>query len=342
MDTLTKANLHKLGTAAALLALLGACKGGGADAGAFSDVKFERRPRLPAILTLMPDSPSARETYDGLVSELGEDYDLVPELIDDDLGPADLERLIERHDPKALVLMNNPTLRLYRRFRAIASPSQRRIPAVSVLTSFLRETSGGIDELTGVVYEVPLITSLVNLRALLERPVKRVGVVYRPLFSRFVEEQRRLSAPEGFELVGVEVTGEQPDEVRAALETLRERERVDAIWVLNDNRLLSRETLLEGWLPGLEDNRTPVIVNVRSLVSSQVSFGTFAVLPDHRALGTQTAQLISNLAADGWRVTAQDPFEYPISVEKVLDVDFARRHLDIEERQLATVDQLVE
>ncbi|MEL7367981.1 MAG: ABC transporter substrate binding protein [Myxococcota bacterium] len=298
-----------------------------------------RRPHLPAILVVMPEAASPKQVLEGLLDELKEEFDLVPFVVARDLTPLDLARAIRREQPKAVVLMNNPTLRVYRRYLA-GAPDAPPVPAVAVLTSFLRETGEGVENLAGVIYEVPLVTSLVNLRALLAQPIQRVGVVYRPIFKSFLAEQRKLSATEGFELVGLSVSGKDETELRDALTQLRRE--VDAIWVLNDNRLLKRNMLLDGWLPALQDNRVPVIVNALSLVSSDVSFGTFAVLPDHRALGVQAGQMISALADNGWRLRRTKRFEYPISVDKVLDLNFARRHLEIKEAQLATVDRIVE
>ncbi len=321
--------------------LLSACAGG-KQKGSFADLNFKRRPSLPVILTLMPNSASARETYNGLVEELGEEFDLVPELVDSGASPEMIARAVREHSPKAVVLMNNPTLRLFRKFQAIATPAEKKLPAIAVLTSFLQETSQGLSSLTGVIYEVPLVTALVNLRALVRKPIRKVGVLYRPIFSRFIKEQRALGAKEGIELIGLEISGSDPAQLQEGLQKLRLQMDVDAIWVPNDNVLLSRKNLLRGWLPALRENQTPVIVNVRSLLSRRVSFGTFAVLPAHRALGIQTAQLITSVADRGWVVEAPGEFEYPISVEKVLDMNFARRYLELKEKQLATVDQLVE
>lgn len=301
----------------------------------------ERRPDKPVIVALMPDSPSARATYDGIVDELAEDFDVLPRILADDATTKELAAIFEADRPNAIVLMNNPTLRLYRKFQREARPDQRGVPAVAVLTSFLRESSGGIENLTGVIYEVPLVTSMVNLRALLEQPIKRVGVLHRPSFKPFLEEQRRLCADEGFEILTVEVSGDNRSEIRAGLTELREVRAVDAIWVLNDNVLLDRDLLVRGWLPGLRQNRTPIVVNVSTLVSERIDFGTFAVVPDHRALGTQAAQMLLSVAEAGWRVET-GRFEYPLSVQKVLDVGFARKNLKIAEPALATVDRLVQ
>lgn len=297
--------------------------------------KPPERTEAPAILVLMPDSGSAQATLRGLRDELQEDYDLIARFVQASTTPEDIAQAVLQLKPRAFVLMNNPTVRLFRRYQQ-AFPNQVDAPAVALLTSFLRQSSQGIRNLTGIIYEVPLVTSLVNLRALLKEPLRRVGVVHRPSFRQFLEEQQELALEEGFRLVRTEVSGKGTSSVRRAIDKLRTDDRVDAIWVLNDNVLLSRLMLLRAWLPSLRRNETPVVVNVGTLLSRKTAFGTFAVLPDHRALGGQAGALMSMVAERGWS-TRNVQLEYPVSVEKVLDLDFARRHLEIEEAQLANI-----
>lgn len=302
----------------------------------------DARPDAPVILALVPDARSARQTLEGIVEELGADFRVVPRVVPDDLEPETLVEWMRREAPRAVVVMNNPILRLFRRYREVAPPSQRDLPAVAVLSSFLRETSAGIPNLTGIIYEVPLVTSLTNLRAILDQPIRKVGVLYRPPFGAFIEEQRRLAAAEGFELVALPVKTVTPWDIESGLETLREERGVDAIWVMNDNALLDPELLSEAWLPALRYNQRPVVVNVRSLVSRSLDLGTFAVIPDHRALGSQAGQMLWNLSESEWRIPSDEQLEYPVSVEKALDLGFARENLALRETELSSIDQLVQ
>ena len=296
-------------------------------------------PAAPRVLVLMPDSPSALLALGGLTDELGADFTVLPRVVGASAAPEDLATAVTETKPDVVVLMNNPTLRLYRRYQAARPAGGTAPPVVALLTSFLKQSSGGIEGLSGVIYEVPLVTSLVNLRDLLAQPLTKIGVVHRPTFSDFVEEQRRLASAEGFEVVGTEVDGDSPRDLRRAPDELLDAREVDALWVLNDNALLSRLMLERGWLPALRGNKTPVLVNVGSLLSRRVPFGTFGVLPDHRALGTQAASLVISAAEGG---ASKGALEYPVSVEKVLDVDFARKNLSLREDRLATVDRLLE
>ena len=65
------------------------------------------------------------------------------------------------------------------------------------------------------------------------------------------------------------------------------------------------------------------MVGAAPLLNPSSPFGTFAVLPDHAALGAQAANLIFDLADNDWRVE-DHAIELPISTVKVLDVRSAR------------------
>lgn len=326
-----------------ILVLGAACanpKGGGRQS--VTAIGTDSPASAPAVLALVPDSIPAHDALQGLARELGSQFRLEVRVVGRDTKSSEIARFVQSVQPRAIVLMNNPTVRSFRNYRASAPPSERAIPAIGLLTSFLRESARGVDNLSGVIYEVPLLTSVVNLRTLVERKVRKVGVLHRSIFGRFLDEQARLARTEGIELVRVEVDGESPGEIRKGLEALQRERGVDAVWVLNDNRLLAPAMVRDGWVPSLRDYELPVIVNVRSLLSERVQFGSFAVLPDHEALGSQAGQMLLGLADRNWEGTRDGEFEYPVAVRKVLDVEFARENLSLVESELDSVDELVD
>jgi hypothetical protein len=116
---------------------------------------------------------------------------------------------------------------------------------------------------------------------------------------------------------------------------------VDAIWVLNDNALLEPELIAKGWLKMLHKTPVVVVVGVGSLVDTRLHFGSFAVLPDHAALGVQTANLIFRLAERGW--SAEDePVELPFSVQTVVDLPWTREHFQFREEAIERIDRIVQ
>ena len=302
-----------------------------------------RRAGLPLILVAMPASVSFQATRQALVAEIGKPFDVSTLTVEPSTPVAELAAAIAEQAPACLVLMNNATVRLYREYQRSHSGGTFP-PAIIVMTSFLEDIRHELAGVTGIAYEVPGVTAFVGLRAIVAAPITRVGVLHSRYSRPFIERQRALAAKEQIDLVPVEITAEQPTlaDVRLALRSLRTVHHVDALWVLNDNRLLRDGPFLrDAWTPVLDSLGVPVIVGAAPLVNPDAPFGTFAVLPDHAALGTQTANLILDLAEDEWRID-RHPVELPLSTISVLDVAQARARFGLRPDALNRVDRPLE
>jgi hypothetical protein len=181
-----------------------------------------------------------------------------------------------------------------------------------------------------------------KLRAIVERPLRRVGIVYRRPFSDFIEKERRLAQPEEIEIVGAELdAGPTDTELSAALRGLLTRSSLDALWVLNDNVLLTQDRISSVWRPALEREHLPVIVGTPALLKSDHPVGTFAMVPDHVALGVQAANLIFNLAEKKWLLAGRR-VDLPISMKTVVNLKRARMQFGLRSGAADNVDQVVE
>jgi ABC-type uncharacterized transport system substrate-binding protein len=307
---------------------------------AIAIVDAPRRAGMPAILVVMPVTTETRDVWSGLRDELGEDYDIVTLRFDATTTAERIGAMIAATAPACVVLMNNPTVRAYEQWQH-TSKAAVFPPAVVLMASFLSDLKGRIRNAAGIAYEVPAITMFVNMRSFLDRPTRRVGVVYRRPFHAFIETQRKLAAIENIELVPIELGGHaSAKQLDRALRRLRDA-KVDAIWVPNDNGLFATtDHVVSAWLPNLKAAKLPVAVGVRALVNAKVPFGTFAVVPDHEAMGVQAANMILELASNGWR--ADGTVALPISVKTVLDVPRARRYYRFREDQLSRLDFIVQ
>lgn len=302
-----------------------------------------RRGGLPLVFVAMPGSAAFQSARLSLVGELQKDFDIVTFVVDRRSTTArDLGRRIDETQPRCVVLMDNPTIELFREYEKGRGPGQPALPVVMMMASFVEELRDTLANATGIAYEVPGVTAFVNLRAILTRPVSRVGVLHRTGFNRFVERQKKLAAREQIDLVAVEL-GRDPkaDDIAAALAALR-KQAVDTLWLLNDNLLLGDAKFRQrAWLPELENAKLPVIVGAAPLVSATAPFGTFAVLPDHEALGTQAANLIFDLAENEWQARAHD-VELPVSTSTILDARQAAERFGLRPDALNRVDRVLE
>ncbi len=291
---------------------------------------------VPKILILLPPEEQILTLVDSLGRELQMDFQVQHAVVRKGASPADIDRQIALHRPRLVVLINNPTAQAYGEWaRSQSSPPA----ALVLLASFAAELVRTIPNAAAISWEVPVATSVQGLRGL-GLDVGRVGVLYREGFAREVQRERELARPERAEFVIQQLDDHpSPREVKAAIVRLR-RARVDALWIPNDNTLLSERLLTQVWAPYLRHFGAPVIVGVPSLVRGDMRLGSFATLPDLVSLGVQAADRVFDIADADWSVSSDIAMDVPLTVKSYLSkravADFA-----ISEDRLAGIDFLV-
>jgi putative ABC transport system substrate-binding protein len=132
------------------------------------------------------------------------------------------------------------------------------------------------------------------------------------------------------------------DQLRTALQALREQGKIDALWLLNDNGLIHDGAFIAAtWRPILQEMNIPLLVGVPNLVDPAQPFGTLSVVPDHESLGLQAANLIFDLADNNWNV-GDHPIELPLSVKTVVDVRQVRERFGLRSDALHHVDRALD
>lgn len=305
----------------------------------FHDAAPEAGRDTVAILT--PLEEETQEMWTSLVQELGTEFNVATVPVSRTTGSRHLARELERLHPACVVVVDNRTLELYRQLQ-VQRPTEVFPPAVVVMTSFLERAIGGLRGATGIAYEVPAVSSIVALREVSQMEVQRVGVVHRQTFRDVIATQKELAALEKVELIPIAVPNDPtPEVVEDSLDRLVVEQKVDALWVVNDNRLLTADLLMNSWLPVLRFRPIPVIVGVSALVHPEVHFGTLAVLPNHAELGVQAANLIFDLADSEWQLEQGGHVELPLRVMTVVDVNQVDDYFGLEADALAKIDQAV-
>ena len=296
------------------------------------------------ILILMPDLKPAQQIYGSLSDELAGEYEVEQFYVDSKTNLKSLADKITTFEPTAVVLMNNPTVGLYRRYQAAQPEGTEFPPAIAVMVSFLEKEIQGLQNATGIFFEIPSTTAFVNMRQISRNPIEKVGVLVRETFSDYIDAQAKLAAPEQFEIVTRKVReGSTIRDIRLGLRQLIRDEGVDALWVLNDNVLLTERTLVKGWLPetGRYLEELPVIVGVELLASRDLRFGSYAVIPDLEALGVQAANLLFELEENDWQAGEWEP-EMPLAVQQLLNLNTLSRNAVVESTQLEHINHIIE
>ncbi len=291
---------------------------------------------MPAITVLAPADAQLVPVVQQLRNELEEDYDVLVTALDPERDTADtVAQIVAREQPKAVVLLNNSTARLYRKW-ARSTPS----PPVSLIlmASFAEELQPTIPNSVGIAYEVPAVTSFVGLRAL-GKAVNRVGVIYRKALAHYVGAQEALAKVESISFVEEQLPEQfEARDLKAALVRMK-RAGVDALWLPNDNGLLTRLLVAKVWLPYLDRLQLPVIVGVPSLVRADHAFGVYGAIPDPEALAIQAADLLIDLSQNGWSSAGQS-VRLPLSAKTYVSAPLSRRFGVLGQR-LQNVDVVV-
>jgi len=103
------------------------------------------------------------------------------------------------------------------------------------------------------------------------------------------------------------------------------RAGVDALWLPNDNALLSREMVVKAWSSYLERLELPLVVGVPSLIRDDTNFGTFAAIPDPEAMAIQAADLIYEIQDNDWSIDGYG-VSLPLSVRSYVAPRLALRY----------------
>ncbi len=269
------------------------------------------------------------EVIRGMVDEFEGACTVTEMIVTDRTKPFDINRMMTKKKPKLVVLLDNKSIRLYKEYQNSLNDSSIAVPSVSLMGVLVNKAISKLKNATGICYEIPIVTSVINLQAVLSHPIKTVGVVHRDFMTDFIAENRDYCKKEKIEIASVVINGKDKDigaQIEGALSVLKTEKNMNALWLPNDNILLKPELIRDIWIPFIRNNNIPVIVGVDVLVDPRLDCGTFAVLPDNVALGAQAAQMIMKIKSNNWVVGAMK-VEPPVSIYKVINLKQAKEKL---------------
>jgi len=293
------------------------------------------------VLVIAPDHHDFVQVYDAIRSNASDlQFDYLQ--WDERLTPQEGVKHVESFQPNLIVLMDNKAIRLYRQMLHL-SDSHKVRPVVALMALQMEQVLRGIPNAVGISYEIPAVTTVSHLRMLLKDSIRRVGVVYRKEMESFYHENHALCQVERIELVGRRIDQGKVDvkTLRRALHSLKDEQTIDAVWIINDNTLLTPQLIRDAWIPYLKENPMPGIVGVETLLQTRLSLGMLAVVPDPSGIGAQVANLIYEAMDNGWKWNALR-IEKPLSVQDIVNVTMARRVAKPRDNLVNLVDRTVE
>lgn len=294
------------------------------------------------IFIIRAEGKTFNLVVNGISEDLEEEFVIDQLIVYNNSTPEILSNKIREIEPKLIVLMDNNAIELFKRCQPTLTGVNRDIPVIACLGVDIEQAVKGIDNSMAISYEIPIVTAMVNLRSLIDSPMKRVGIVHREFMTEFIRQNRKYCELESIDII----TYTLPDsitmikkELTRGLKYLFQSENVDALWVPNDNVLLRPELINDAWLPAIEKFKKPVIVGVDLLANPVLNLGTLAVVPDRLELGSQVADLIFDIKDSDWKIVEKRVFP-PLSIKKAFNLYQAKKYFRIIEENLTQVDTL--
>lgn len=293
------------------------------------------------ILVVRPAGSTFEEAEKGMKEAMGAGWTVQELLRDKSLTPAAMAAKWKEFAPNAIVLMDNGSVSMYKEARIVGGDTTT--PVVALMGVRIDLAIAGLSNAVGINYEIPAVTSMVNLRSIAMQPLAKVGVVYRASWKPFFDQQSSFCTPEGLTLVGRAVAddGDPTAALRKALDELVDDEKVDALWILNDNLFLNPKIIQGVWMPRIKKSKVLSVVGIEPLVNPGLDFGSFAVLPDHYALGSQVADLMQEIQDAGWKVE-ESHTDQPLSVVKILNARQVNKRGGVKPDKLGEIDKVME
>ncbi|WP_103920809.1 type 1 periplasmic-binding domain-containing protein [Candidatus Venteria ishoeyi] len=275
------------------------------------------------VLILRAEGENFERTLQGLRDDLGEELNFIDTVVSRQTTAETIAAHISTNHPEAIVLLGNRALGLYKTYQQ-ARPEQHFPPTLVLSALYIDRFLSKVMNITGIRYEIPAVTSLVQLRSLTGQPTQRIGVLYREWMAALYQNNHKLATEEGFQLIGVQLPNQVTfQQLNYHLRRLLKND-IDALWVVNDNTLLSQRFLQNAWLPALKRFNKPVIVGFDKLSRSEIGFGTYSVSPDHYDLGLQGADMLMDIKAAGWQIKNKLIAE-PLSTHKCLNLNLTQQ-----------------
>lgn len=119
-------------------------------------------------LVLRGKASSFEEVLRGMTDDLEGKIAFVDYVISDGATQKEVDNLIDRNGPNIIVLMGNKAIYYYYRYQ-ISHPGMMFPPTIELAALFMDTLMPRLENATGILYEIPVVTSAVNLRSILKK-----------------------------------------------------------------------------------------------------------------------------------------------------------------------------
>lgn len=278
------------------------------------------------LTVLMPKGEKFEKVYSGIKEEMDGEYPLSIVYSEEDI--AENVKAIEKSNPGAIIIMDNSSVKT---LKAYQSKNGSEIPVFATMMLQVENSVKGLQNISGIKFEIPAFTVFSNLKYISKGDFKTVTVFYRKNFAQLIKSSQKMLSRENISLNAKCIDCEEnikPKKIYKRLKNLLEEaedeNKLDVVWVLADNVILTPKLMKKFWIKKVVKKKVPVVVPLDGWVNPKMKFGMLAFNPDYPRLGGQISQMVREVF-ENESSTEEIGFEELISVYGVLNSKMAKK-----------------
>jgi hypothetical protein len=294
------------------------------------------------ILIIREKGVEFEDVSNVIKSELSTDFEVNDLIISKKSGTNDVCRTLEMYKPKLVVLIDNVAVNLFIQYQTKLGDSVPYVPSLALMGVLIEDAIQDLKNAAGITYEIPAVSAVLGLQSVMFTKISRIGVIHRDFCDKFINWNKEVCFKKGLQLFSRSLPNKSSNYtllLKEQIKDLVEHQRIECLWIPNDNVLLQPQFVKNVWIPLVNEYKIPVIVGVESLVKPELNFGAFAVLPDHSALGNQAAGMVYQIQKNNWYIDSSK-VEPPLSVIKVMNYRILKEQFSIRESALRGIDRI--
>ncbi|NRA67728.1 MAG: hypothetical protein HRU19_24820 [Pseudobacteriovorax sp.] len=251
------------------------------------------------VLIVLSGDDSFKNFASKLEAELS-DYQVERLEVNTDSDYPIYKKTIETVKPKVLILLDNISVK----FAQKLNQSGQSHKAIASMALNLKRLLADDPHIAGVAYEVPGYTVVSSFKKYVKPELEKIVVIYREEeFHTFVKDAKTQLASSGVELIPVKIDGfaHLPKKMNRIIKKhlTRNPENADAFWLINDNKLLTKDNFASIWITSARKNKLPILCGLKNFVNPSLGFCTFAAIPSEAGLASQVSDYVFSVIDEG-------------------------------------------
>ncbi|WP_141732747.1 hypothetical protein [Oligoflexus tunisiensis] len=248
------------------------------------------------ILVIRPDADEFRKLSEMIEKNLNNEYSLVNSTIAKSTSYEEFEEKIAKSGARVVVAMDNQAIRHLKKYFELKPES--KIRGIAAMGVNLKDLIPKNKYIAGVAYEVAGYLAIKGFKSATQSKARSALGVYRSSVSRiFAEEARTQLAREKIDLKLLDLEGKSEEDISDAIKYEVKKNTPEAIWLINDNKIINSRTISTLWLEAARQQKIPLICGIQRL-SKELGICVYSETPTLHGTAEKITGIIYGYIAD--------------------------------------------